>query len=835
MAAPVPAPGDLVRIRDERWTVTRHAPGLDAGVLEVCGRDRTNFGARASFLLPFDIVEPLPSSHAPRAARPRSWRRLTRSMLARATPSWGSLHTPLHARVALLAFQLEPALAVTHGVASRILIADEVGLGKTVQAGLVIGEILHRSARARVLIVAPASLREQWRTELEDRFGLCAWVADSASLARAGSAWTDVNTWRLHPITITSIDYVKRPEAIRALDAIVWDALVFDEAHALAGRSDRAAAAAALARRARTVVMLTATPHTGDDHAFDRLCRIGDLTSELACVDAAGDIASDWNRPDSHQGPMPKASTQASRGVDGGFPLLFFRRTRQDVGLAVSRKSSTLRVRPSLAESAMHGALMAYARKVWAHERSSSGYARLAMSVLVRRASSSAASLARSVERRMALLAGTEPGPQQLGLPLGDMSGDEEPGAELAAPGLADSEDERRRLEHILRAARRAEPSESKLRLLSRFLRRTRDPAIVFTEYRDTLERLADTLRDHHPVTLHGGLTAAERRDSLRHFTAGTARLLIATDAASEGLNLQARCRLVINLELPWTPLRLEQRIGRVDRLGQQRRVHALHLVAAGTPEESTVAILLLRTRRAAAVLDGLRPRATEQDIAGTVIGQERLDDAAPELRVTQVFAPGVSSLASSEAARLEQLRSVAGHSSSAPTDERPPVIVRRGTRRRGILLGFRLVVVDADRRPVWETVLGVEACGPTPWLDSRYARWIELSAPPLEPTLAIEGRRALAALEASLQTPLALASHRERAIARSIAADRARLAADLLQPGLFDRRAERLRAAQAAVLDEALAHCRAHLETISGARHPVIERLRLAFAVIRR
>jgi hypothetical protein len=109
------------------------------------------------------------------------------------------------------------------------------------------------------------------------------------------------------------------------------------------------------------------------------------------------------------------------------------------------------------------------------------------------------------------------------------------------------------------------------------------------------------------------------------------------------------------------------------------------------------------------------------------------------------------------------------------------------------------------------------------------------LSAPRLEQSLAIEGGRALATLEASLRTPLALASRRERAIAGSIAADRARLAADLLQPGLFDRRAERLRAAQAAVLDEALAHCRTQLETISGTRHPVIERLRLAFAVIRR
>jgi hypothetical protein len=618
-----------------------------------------------------------------------------------------------------------------------------------------------------------------------------------------------MNPWRLHPITVTSIDYVKRPEVMRALDAIVWDALVIDEAHALAGRSDRAAAAAALARRARTVVMLTATPHTGDDDAFDRLCRIGDLGGE--------------------------------------FPLMLFRRTRQDVGFAVSRTSATLRVRPSVAESAMHTALMAYARKVWAQEISSSGSARLAMSVLARRASSSAASLARSVERRLALLARTEAeSAQQIGLPFLEAPGDEEPGAELAAPGLADQEDERRRLEAVLKAARRVESSESKLRLLSRFMRRTREPAIVFTEYRDTLERLADTLREHDPVTLHGGLTAAERRDSLRRFTAGTARLLIATDAASEGLNLQERCRLVVNLELPWTPLRLEQRIGRVDRIGQRRRVHAVHLVAADTHEETTVARLLLRTRRAAAALDGLRPRATEHDIAGAVIGceslddgvigQEKLDDSARAgRRVPQLLAPGVSSLAAAETARLETLRSLTGRPSPAPTDERPPVVVRRGTRRRGILWAFRLMVVAADRRPVWETCLGLEARGHAPSPDSRYARWIELSAARLEPVLVLEGRRALAALETSLRTPLALASRRERAIADSIAVDRARLAAELLQPGLFDRRAERLRAAQATVLDEALEQCRAHLDSISGTGHPVIERLRLAFAVIRR
>src|SRR5207244_8092968 len=99
-------------------------------------------------------------------------------------------------------------------------------------------------------------------------------------------------------------------------------------------------------------------------------------------------------------------------------------------------------------------------------------------------------------------------------------------------------------------------------------------------------------LADFAPLQLHGGLTARERIDVLRQFTAGETRVLLATDAASEGLNLHHRCRLVVNLELPWTPLRLEQRIGRVDRLGQRRRVHAVHLVAMNADEESLAARL---------------------------------------------------------------------------------------------------------------------------------------------------------------------------------------------------------------------------------------------------
>lgn len=764
------APGDTVRIRDERWIVTRQSPGVDASILDVRGRDRTNLNTSASFLLPFEVVEPLASDRSARLVSRRRWRRLTRTLLTTATPSWSSLRTPLHARISLLPFQLEPALAVTHGDACRILIADEVGLGKTVQAALIVTEILERARHGRVLIVAPAALKEQWQSELRDRFAVDAWLADSASLARFGKAWGIVNPWIGRPVTITSIDFVKRPEVMRSLEALVWDAVVFDEAHGLAGHSDRSAAAGLLAKRARTVVLLTATPHSGDDRGFEWLREIGNLDSQ--------------------------------------FPLLTFRRTRLDVGLAVSRRTTTLSVRLTLAERELHRALQAYVGTVRRERRHDGDAAHLAMIVLTRRACSSAASLARSIERRLDLLpdggAGTAP---QMRLPLFDVADDEEPGAELAAPGLDDRDAERRWLQRLLLLARRAESSESKLRVVARLLRRACEPAIVFTEYRDTLARVADALRDLSPVTLHGALSAHERRESLRAFTAGTARLLLATDAASEGLNLQQRCRLVINLEVPWTPTRVEQRIGRVERIGQTRRVHAVHLVASGTPEETYAASLSIRTSRVAGALDRLR-HSSPQSVR-------------------------LRTIACDEADRLKRLRSMCDGPDGGLPDARPHAArPRRRTTTRGDIWAFRLSFI-AGEQLVWHTLMGVTTA--TSVAQSPFTSSIDDVAALLASTIDADLQKTFASLERALRGHLDLAARREHAIEHTIEAEHARLSAALLQPGLFDRRSDRAFAAQRAVLDEALGRCRARLDEIATTSLIAAEPVRLACALVRR
>jgi superfamily II DNA or RNA helicase len=761
------APGETVRIRDERWIVTRHTPGVSASVLDVRGRDRSNLDARASFLLPFEVVERLASDRSPRRVRPRRWRRVARALLAEATPSWQSLRTPLRARISLLPFQLEPALAATHGMAARLLIADEVGLGKTIQAALIIAEILERTRHGRALIVAPASLKEQWEAELRNRFGLDAWLADSASLARLSAAWGTSNPWAGRPVTITSIDFVKRPEVMRSLEALIWDAVVFDEAHGLSGFSDRARAAGALARRARTVVLLSATPHSGDDAQYESLCRIGDLNA--------------------------------------GFPLLTFRRTRHDVGLALSRRTTTLNVRPSLAEQEMHRALLAYTRKVRRERGAAAHGAHLAMTVLTRRACSSASSLARSVARRLDFLAPAEPSPiSQMRLPLFEATSDDEPWSELSVPGLDNREEERRHLDRLLMLARRAASAESKVNALTRFLRRSHEPAVVFTEYRDTLVHLASELVDLGPATLHGGLAPAERRESLRRFTIGDCPLLLATDAASEGLNLQQRCRLVINLEQPWTPLRLEQRIGRVERIGQSRRVHVVHLLASGTSEEIYVASLHRRTDRVANALAELHQTTTT-------------------IRLPAII----------EANRLAQLRRLAASCHMPVVEGRPPVVAVRRRKERGCLWGFRFEFIDLAHEVVWHTLIGARTSRLA--LSTLGSRSIDRAATSIASKLEGDLHEAQVALAQSLHQYRDLASRRERAIAETIEGNRARLSATLLQPGLFDRRVERAVAAHSGVLDEALTRCRARLAELAATTHVVSEPGRLAFVLVRR
>jgi superfamily II DNA or RNA helicase len=802
-----PRRSEVVRIRDERWTVTEAIPFVDATVIAVVGCDRCNRGQRARYLLPFEACERIPSISTARVVSRRRWRHLARAVLAHTTPAFDSLRAAASADVAILPYQLEPALALVSGEAARILIADEVGLGKTVQAGLMISETLARRADAHVLVLCPAGLREQWRDELSRRFRLAASVLDSAAFRRLPLV-EGANPWAVHPLILTSMDYIKRPEVIRALEPVVWDLLVVDEAHSIAGASDRHDAAALLARQARAVVMLSATPHSGDPTTFARLSSTGDL--------------------------------------DDSFPLRIFRRTRADVSVAGSRRTRWLRVQLADAEVQLHRALMAYVRRVW--RRPASSGARLAMVILTRRACSSAASLARTLERRLALLDALPGQDGQLDLPWPLCpEGDDEPGGAVGAAGLEDRATERQTIETILALARRAADSESKPGCLSRLLRRCSEPAIVFTEYRDTLGSLEERIPRFDTCVLHGGLTAGERARAIREFTSGARRVLLATDAASEGLNLQQRCRLVIHLEVPWTPTRIEQRVGRVDRIGQQRVVHQLHLVARDTVEETRVAALARRQLQISSSFNRLAESPpSERETAGYVICGDPLPACTSAL--LSVSAGEAGARAWAEARRLLTVRqlqpsaSACGITADSPecvtgtaAQSRPFATTRRRSPSAVGWWALWLEWTDTDGHLEWETLAGIMASHRWDRHRSRRGirRVVDASWTHIREEAAAE-LRALALLASrSMRASSSLALAREQAIARDVARRHARIAADLLQPGLFDRRAERLATAQRAVVDRALTQCQQRMAELERRRDTVVPAVRPAFSLI--
>ena len=475
-----------VRVRGASWHIAEIRAYEDCQLVTLTARSPLLGPVERQVLAPFDDIEPVARHRRARFTRAGTWWRACRRLIAEDTPP-GSLRSVHRADIDVLPHQLEPALAIVRGLGSRVLLADEVGLGKTVQAGIVVSELRARGAIERALVLAPAGLREQWVQELSTRFGLEAHLADAAALRRLSATLPlGVNPWITAPLAVVSMDYVKRPEVLPVLLSCHWDIVIVDEAHAAAGDSDRHSAVAALASRAAYVLLLTATPHSGDPRSFEALCRMGAI---------------------------------------GEDELLVFRRRRTDVRPGAIRKIHALHVKSGPQEVRLHALLERYVAAVCAEHDG----AWLAASVLHKRALSSAWSLARSVERRLEVLREGTSSPdadaaQQPALRFGNAEGefsaaDEEPGWP-AGLCLRDRSRESRLLRSLHASARLASTRESKLLALVRLLRRCHEPAIVFTEYRDTLLHMR-TVLGRPASLLHGGLTRAERAAAIADFASG--------------------------------------------------------------------------------------------------------------------------------------------------------------------------------------------------------------------------------------------------------------------------------------------------------------------------
>jgi superfamily II DNA or RNA helicase len=585
---------------------------------------------------------------------------------------------------------LERALAMEP---VRLAICDEVGLGKTITAGAIFAEMKARGRLRRVVVVAPKGVQLQWVAEMSERFG--------EEFVRVGPEGfpvdSGVDPWRVFDHVVCSLDAVKplrrragwTPEQVeahnasrfRALVGAGWDMVIIDEAHHVAGSSDEVARhrlALELSAAAPHVLLLSATPHSGKTDGFRRF--LGLLDERFI-----------------HGLPVQRttvspvvARAEKRRAVDNDGRALFQPRT------------TSIRIAPYSdrhLERELYDAVTEYVRNGWdaakRDKRNAAGFLVLLMQRLV---SSSTAAILAALEKRSVALG--EPREQlslfvDRGEEWAELTGEEQFEALVGARGPA-WETERFELNHILNLARSAAAvgADAKVRsffeLLGELRRAEGDPnvkVLVFTEFVPTQDMLLRLLDEAgvHAVAINGSMGLAERAVAQQAFR-DSAQVLVSTDAGGEGINLQF-AHVVVNWDLPWSPSKIEQRIGRVDRIGQTHPVQAFNLVCEHSVEARVLEVLDTKLN---VILDELgadkrgdvlesAARRTDDLWTAAIVAPEELEDRA------STFAEGTREEAV-EAGRIAELVEPTGPAAHAVSPERLASLVRTAAEAKAAL-----------------------------------------------------------------------------------------------------------------------------------------------------
>lgn len=489
-------------------------------------------------------------------------------------PGFDTLASVPHLRFTPFPHQLQAAQSALRRMRGRAILADEVGLGKTIEAGLVLSELRLRGLADRSLVVVPAGLVEQWCEELDRKFGLPTAVAASGSWPSSPD----------RPVVVASLAAARRDPLRAALTDKPWDLVVVDEAHRV--KSPRSASGRlARALRARYLLLLTATP------VENRLDELFELIS-LVAPGLLGTPAEFRARHGGGEGlPRDIAGLQArTREV-------MVRHRRSEVAVALpQRLAETVRVPADEQEQPLYDDIVT---RVRAEAREAPPSRRLALRTVAQLAGSSPAAVAPTLAR----------------LGWDDLA--------QRASGIASTEKSR-----VL------------LGLLRRHLDRG-EKVVVFTAYRQTLALLEDALAEAAvPAAIyHGALTRAEKERAVTAFR-DEVPVLLTTEAAGEGRNLQF-CHVMVNVDLPWNPMRIEQRLGRLHRIGQESDVVLTNLVGRGTIEEHILTVLESKINLFELVvgeLDMILGRVTDDfDFESAIFSSyvEAADDADFERRVS--------------------------------------------------------------------------------------------------------------------------------------------------------------------------------------------------------
>jgi superfamily II DNA or RNA helicase len=521
--------------------------------------------------------------------------------------------TPLPHQILAVDFVLN---GTAHG--PRCLIADEVGLGKTIEAALVYQELKMRGQARRVLVIAPSGLTMQWRDELQQKFDEPFAIYDRPMIEALRQLHGEAaNVWKAHDRIITSLDFIKprpvRPDLspaertrraahnelmLESLREAEWDVVIFDEAHKLSKQADgtetaRFKVADALAGRVPVLLFLTATPHQGDPARFFHLLKLLDEHRFVGLEDLTPDNVAHvtWR-------------TRKRAAVDASGQRLFKQRIT-DV-YPVDRSGLE-----HAAERELYAQVTDYVRDNYdlATRRQDRAFGFL-MILFQRLVTSSTRAIEQALDKRLQILLGVRDSLAPIETrntfdeeEAGDLDGQTLLDDLLRTTGALDRTGLAREIDilaDLLQLARRAAiDHDAKLKALLRIVeevcQRERDAGVkflVFTEFVATQEMIVETLRGlGYAVELINGSQSLPERIQARKNFAEKAQFLVSTDAGGEGINLQF-CHVVVNYDLPWNPMKLEQRIGRVDRIGQTRDALVFNLLIEDTVERRVREVL---------------------------------------------------------------------------------------------------------------------------------------------------------------------------------------------------------------------------------------------------
>ena len=565
------APGARVLIRDAEWVVRSVDPSAAGGQQLLCvGVSELVREREAIFLTALEpqieVLDPAKTILVPDGSSGFADSLLfMESHLRQATPSDERIHVGHTAAMDSVPYQLEPARQALHQPRQRILIADGVGLGKTLEAGILVSELIARGRGRRILVLAVKSMLTQFQKEFWNRFTIPLTRLDSIGIQRVRSRIpTNHNPFHYYDKSIISIDTLKQDAEYRTyLEKAYWDVIIIDEAHNVADRgtrSLRSQLARRLARRSDTLIMLSATPHDGRARSFASLMNMLDPTA-----------ISD-----------PEHYTREDFRKKG----LVIRRFKKDIQAQVrnafrDREIVHRRFAASPAEEAAYEALLQV--RVAGGPRqpgdlfgAAPGPARrdLFLVTLEKALFSSPAACRATIRTRLARRARERDGGE--------------------TPAVAAEVETLRTLDEAVETIGAGEFTKYQALLAAihggqPFRWRPTDPEdrlVLFTERIETLRWLEQRLRKDLSLhlgqlaTLHGGMSDVDQQRVVEAFgqAKSPVRLLVCSDVASEGINLHYSCHRLIHFDMPWSLMVFSQRNGRVDRYGQERTPRIVYL-----------------------------------------------------------------------------------------------------------------------------------------------------------------------------------------------------------------------------------------------------------------